>query len=182
MTRAAVFVDRDGTVITEAVYLADPEGIEIIPGSPEALKRLRDAGYAVVLITNQSGIARGYYTIEDYRAVAARLNDILAEAGFSFDAVRYCPHHPDFSGPCDCRKPGTGMYTDAAEELNLDLERSFYVGDKLTDVEPGLKLGGTGLLVRTGYGAELEGDAPDEVLVVDDLARAADVILETGRR
>ena len=178
----AVFVDRDGTIMIEREYLADPDGVEILPGAFEALAALQEAGFALVIVTNQSGIARGYYSIEDYQAVAARLDALLEKAGVAVDMTRFCPHHPDVGGPCPCRKPGTGMYLDAAEELGLDPARSYYVGDKLTDVMPALELGGRGILVRTGYGYELEASAPEPILVVNDLAAAAELIVEETRR
>ena len=180
--RPAVFIDRDGTIMIEREYLADPDGVQIIPGSFEALAALREAGFALVIVTNQSGIARGYYSNEDYQAVAARLDALLEEAGVAVDMTRFCPHHPDLGGTCPCRKPGTGMYLDAAEELGLDPARSYYVGDKLTDVMPALELGGRGILVRTGYGSELEASALEPILVVDDLAAAAELIVEETRR
>ncbi len=180
--RPAAFIDRDGTIMLEREYLADPDGVEIIPGAFAALAALRAAGFALVIVTNQSGIARGYYSIEDYRAVAARLDALLEDAGVAVDMTRFCPHHPDLGGPCPCRKPGTGMYLDAAEELGLDLARSYYIGDKLTDVTPALELGGRGILVRTGYGHELEASAPQPILAVDDLAAAAELIVGESRR
>ena len=180
--RPAVFIDRDGTLIEEKEYLSDPDGIVLIPGTFEALRTLRDAGFALVVVTNQAGIARGYYTVDDYRAVAARLDEILSEGGVPVDRTMFCPHHPDFGGPCDCRKPGTGMYREAAAALGLDLAASYYVGDKMSDVVPAEALGGRGILVRTGYGVELEGEAPDSVWVVDDLRAAVGPILtESGR-
>jgi D-glycero-D-manno-heptose 1,7-bisphosphate phosphatase len=177
--RPAVFLDRDGTLIREADYLADPEGVELVPGVPDALRRLRAGGLALVVVTNQSGIARGLYTERDYERVAARLDEILAAAGAPVDATYHCPHHPDFTGPCDCRKPDLGMHRGAAALLGLDLARSWYVGDKPADVLPARAAGGRGILVRTGYGwrAEADGDVPEGVLVVDDLAAAADRIL-----
>jgi len=178
--RAAVFVDRDGTLIPDRDYLADPDGVALVPGSAEALASLQRSGYAVVVITNQSGIARGLYTLEDYRAVAARLDHVLADAGVTVDGTYYCPHHPDFTGPCDCRKPASGMYRKAAADLRLDLGRSWYVGDKITDVLPALELGGRGVLVRSGYGRELEVAAPSGIAVVDDLPAAAAQILAQG--
>lgn len=180
--RPAVFLDRDGTVIAEADYLADPDGVELVPGAAEAIRRLRTAGFAVVVVTNQSGIARGLYEESDYHAVARRLDGLLADRGARPDATYYCPHHPDFTGPCECRKPGTGLYRRAARELDLDLGASFYVGDKPTDVEPARILGGTGILVRTGYGAAAESEVPDGVEVVDDVVSAADLVLADGRR
>jgi D-glycero-D-manno-heptose 1,7-bisphosphate phosphatase len=175
--RPAVFVDRDGTIIQERSYLADPAGVALVPGTVSALSDLRAAGFPVVIVTNQSGIALGLYGESDYHAVAARLVRVLADAGVPPSGVEYCPHHPDVTGPCDCRKPATGMHRRAAVALGLDPARSYYVGDKLTDVLPALALGGRGILVRTGYGREHEGAVPEGVRVVDDLRAAADMIL-----
>jgi D-glycero-D-manno-heptose 1,7-bisphosphate phosphatase len=175
--RRAVFLDRDGTLILERDYLADPAGVAFVPGAVEALRRLRDAGFVLVVVTNQSGIARGLYTEQDYRAVAGRIDALLAQSGVPLDATYHCPHHPDFTGPCDCRKPGTEMHGAAERDLEVNLARSYYVGDRVKDVAPALKLGGKGILVRTGYGREEEAAAPDGVAVVDDLAAAADLIL-----
>jgi D-glycero-D-manno-heptose 1,7-bisphosphate phosphatase len=179
--RGAVFVDRDGTLMVERYYLADPDGVRLVPGSVKALSALREAGFALVVVTNQSGLARGLYSLDDYRAVARRLDQLLSDAGAPVDATYYCPHHPDVTGPCDCRKPDTGMYVRAATELGLDLADSWYVGDKVTDVLPAGSLGGRGIMVRTGYGREQEGDAPPGVAVVDDLAAAASLILADQR-
>lgn len=180
--RPAVFLDRDGTLIRERSYLADPEGVELVPGAIEALRALREAGWPYVVVTNQSGIARGLYSEKDYQAVAARLQSELEAAGVPPAATQHCPHHPDVTGACACRKPGTGMHRRAAAEANLALAGSYYVGDKLADVLPAETLGGQGILVRTGYGAEHEGDASPHVVVVDDLGAAVRWILEQGGR
>lgn len=180
-SRAAVFLDRDGTVMVEADYLADPAGVALISGADRAIRRLAGSGLAVVLVSNQSGIARGLYGEADYHAVNGRLREMLKVGGAVLDGTYFCPHHPDFSGPCGCRKPGTALYLRAASELGLDLGKSFYVGDKPTDVEPARTLGGTGLLVRTGYGRESVDEVPRTVNVVDDIEMAADWILSHGR-
>jgi D-glycero-D-manno-heptose 1,7-bisphosphate phosphatase len=180
--RPAVFVDRDGTIIVERSYLADPAGVRLVTGAASALADLRAAGLALVTVTNQSGIALGLYTAAAYAAVAARLEAVLAEAGSRVDATEHCPHHPDSTGPCDCRKPATGMHRRAAAALGLDLARSYYVGDKATDVLPALELGGQGILVRTGYGLEHEASVPRGTWVADDLRAAADLILRAERR
>ncbi len=175
--RPAVFLDRDGTLIREERYLADPEGVALIPGTPEALRRLRTACFALVIVTNQSGIARGLYGFRDYEAVAQRLEEILALEGIRVDGTYFCPHHPDVDGSCDCRKPGTGMHRRAREELGLDLGRSWYVGDRVRDVLPALELGGRGLLVRTGYGRVEEADLPPGIPAADNLLDAVRLIL-----
>jgi D-glycero-D-manno-heptose 1,7-bisphosphate phosphatase len=177
--RPAVFLDRDGTVVVERDYLARAEDVRLLPGAADAIRRLRQAGFAVVLVTNQSGIARGLYTEDDYRAVQARLESLLEDARAPVDATYYCPHHPDFTGPCDCRKPGPGMYRRAARELGLAPERSWFVGDKLSDVEAAGPFGGRAVLVRTGYGREHEQGVGPGVAIVNDLAAAADLIVGT---
>lgn len=176
--RAAVFLDRDGTIIQEEDYLADPEGVVLVSGAVEALERLRRAGLALVVVTNQSGIARGLYTLDQYRAVARRLDELLEARGVRPDATYFCPHHPGFTGPCSCRKPDTGMYREAARDLDLDLARSFFVGDRIKDILPARELGGRGVLVRTGYGVREEVDLPRDMEAVDGLPEAASWILE----
>lgn len=175
--RPAVFIDRDGTLVSERYYLADPEDVRLVEGAAAALGALRSAGLALVVVTNQSGIARGLYRLEDYHAVAARLDALLAAEGVAVDGTYYCPHHPDHTGPCACRKPAPGMHLQAAGDLGLDPGSSWYVGDKITDVLPALELRGRGILVRTGYGRELEEAAPAGVAVVEDLGAAASLVL-----
>lgn len=177
----AVFLDRDGTLIAEREHLADPNEVQFIEGAFEALRALHDAGYRIVVVTNQSGIARGLFTVADYEAVAARVEETLAREGIQLDGVYYCPHHPDFGGPCECRKPGLGMYREAARNLGLDLANSVYVGDRLSDVQAGLEMGGRAIMVRTGYGAEASRNAPAGVEVADDLPAAGRLILEKIR-
>lgn len=173
LSRPAVFLDRDGTIIQEREYLADPDGVVLIPGAVEALRILREARFRLVVVTNQSGIARGLYSLKDYRAVERRLDEELARAGVSVDATYFCPHHPRFTGPCDCRKPSPGMYLRAARELGVRLQGSYFVGDREKDVAPAEELGGQGILVRTGYGREEEARVGQEVWVVDSLLEAA---------
>ena len=177
----AAFLDRDGTIIEDAEYLADAAGIEFVPGAFEALRILRDAGYRLVVVTNQSGIARGVYSLEQYRAVEASMNALLEEQGIRLDGVYFCPHHPDFTGPCDCRKPALGLYRDAARNLGLDLAASIYVGDRLRDIEPARTLGGTGILVLTGAGKDEADRVPPGVDIVPDLLAAARHIAAKNR-
>ena len=178
--RPAVFLDRDGTIIQERDYLADPEGVRILPGVVEAMRALAEVGFALVVVTNQSGIARGLYSLDDYRAVAQRLDEALAAQAVRVDSTHFCPHHPDFTGPCQCRKPDTGMYLQAQEKLGLDLPGSYFIGDRAKDVLPAGELGGTGILVRTGYGLAEEAAVGDHVRVVDSLLDAAEIILSDG--
>ncbi len=175
--RHAVFLDRDGTLITERHYLADPEGVELVEGAVEALKALRAAGFLLVVVTNQGGIAKGLYSIGDYNRVAERLDRMLLDNGVPLDATRFCPHHIDAGLPCSCRKPATGMHTELAESLGIDLSRSWFVGDKLSDTLPAETLGGRAVLVRSGYGSTWADRVPPDVAVVDDLSAAARFIL-----
>ena len=179
-SRRAVFLDRDGTLIEEKRYLSDPERVVLLPGTAAALSNFREAGFALVVVTNQSGIALGLYSESDYHAVAKRLDELLATAGSPVDATMYCPHHPDSGPVCECRKPATGMHRRAAAELGLDLANSFYVGDKALDVTPALELGGVGVLVRTGYGAEESTRVPAGTAVVEDLVEVARLILSAA--
>ena len=136
------------------------------------------AGAALfIIVTNQSGIARGILTERDFRAVQERLETVLAEHGVRFTGVYFCPHHPDFTGPCDCRKPGPALYEQAAREHGLDLARSVYIGDRVRDVEAALGFGGLGILVRTGYGASESDGRPAGVESAGDLQSAARVAL-----
>jgi D-glycero-D-manno-heptose 1,7-bisphosphate phosphatase len=171
--RKAAFLDRDGTIIVEKHYLADPKDVVLADGAVKGLRKLSDAGFRLVVVTNQSGIARGLYSEADYHAVQQRLEDLLMEQGIRFDAVYYCPHHPDFSGPCECRKPGPKMYRDAERNLKVDLASSVYVGDRLKDVLPARDFGGRGILVATGYGLEEGSHAPPWVERAADLEEAA---------
>jgi len=145
--RRAAFLDRDGTIIRDTGFVRDPRSVALIPGAAEAIKRLNEAGWVVVVVTNQSGIARGLLTIEDYEAVAARLDTLLSEHGAHLDATYMCPHHPEVTGPCDCRKPGLKHYLAAAERFGLDFTASIFVGDRASDIEAAALLGGTGLLL-----------------------------------
>lgn len=147
MPRPAVFFDRDGTIVHDAEYLRDPAGLRLLPGAASAIARLNAAGTPVIVVTNQSGIARGLLTRRDYDSVHARLEELLAAEGAHVDAAYVCPHHPDFSGPCECRKPGTLLYRQAAADLGLDLAASTYVGDRWRDVAAALDFGGRGILV-----------------------------------
>lgn len=146
-SRPAAFLDRDGTLIEDAHYLADPDGVHLLPGVAEPIIALNEAGYPAIVITNQSGIAQGLLTESQYEATRHRLAELLAAHGARIDASYHCPHHPSVSGSCDCRKPGPGLYVRAARDHDIDLARSLYVGDRRRDVEPATELGGTGILV-----------------------------------
>ena len=145
--RPALLLDRDGTIIRNAHYLRDPALVELLPGVVEGLARFRAAGWALVVITNQSGIARGLLSEHDYDAVRAQLDLLLAAAGVRLDASFHCPHHPDFTGACECRKPGTLLYAQARDSLGLDLAASVFVGDRWRDIAAARAFGGRGILV-----------------------------------
>lgn len=176
--RAAVFLDRDGTLVHDPGFLHRAADVRLLPGAGAAVARLNRAGLLVFTVSNQSGIARGRHTVDDYEAVQRRLGDLLTEHGAALDGASYCPHHPDITGPCVCRKPGTALFEAAAAAHGVDLTRSWFVGDRLSDVEPAGTLGGRGVLVETGDGATWKAAARDlGVPVVRDLAAAVDQIL-----
>jgi len=177
----AVFLDRDGTIVEDPGFLHEPEKVTLLPGAAEAIRRLNIADYRVVIVTNQSGIARGRYTVDDYEAVQRRLVELLAARGARIDGAYVCPHHPQLSGPCDCRKPGLKLFRAAAEAFDIDFSRSWWVGDRLSDVQPARLLGGGGILVATGEGNLHQGQARAlGVMVVADLAAAVQEILTTA--
>lgn len=147
LSRPAAFLDRDGTIIVDQHYLRDPALVKLIPHAPNAVRRFNYALVPVIVITNQSGIARGLLSEGDYRAVRARLDDMLEERGAFLDDHYHCPHHPSITGPCDCRKPGLAMYEQAIVEHQIDASRSFFIGDKLRDILPAKAYGGRGILV-----------------------------------
>jgi D-glycero-D-manno-heptose 1,7-bisphosphate phosphatase len=176
--KRAVFIDRDGTINEEREYLYRTDDFAFIPGAPQAIRRLNEAGYLVIIVTNQSGVARGYYTEEDVHLLHRHVAAQLEQSGARVDAWYYCPHHPSGRGsyalPCRCRKPLPGMLLEAAGRFDIDLEASVMIGDKLVDVQAGRAAGCRPILVRTGYGAEEEHSCPDEIEVFDDLAAAVD--------
>lgn len=174
----AVFLDRDGTIIEDVGYVHEPGKVKLLPGAAAAIRRLNESGYVVVSVSNQSGIARGLYTDADYAAVQRRLVELLEGHGAHLDGSYYCPHHPKVTGPCACRKPGVKLFRDAQAALDIDLLRSWWVGDRMTDVQPARMLGGHALLVTTGQGSVNQGQARSAgVMVVADLPGAVDEIL-----
>ena len=179
--RPAVFLDRDGTLIEDRHYLRDPNLVHLLPGAADAVRRLDRAGWPVVVVTNQSGIARGLLTEADYQATARRLQELLAAAGAQLAGHYHCPHLPEISGPCECRKPGPLLYRRAAEELGLDLTRSWWVGDRLRDVAAAGPLGGRGLLGRAAERTDEAEAAAHAWPTVPDLSAAVHVILADAR-
>ena len=167
----AVFLDRDGTLIVEKNYLHKPEEVEIFPGVGAALNKLCAAGFKLVMVTNQSGIGRGYYTLADAERVNEHVCNLLAQAGASIERCYIAPEAPD--QPSRGRKPSPAFLFDARDEFHLNLAESFMVGDKLIDLECGWNAGvKKSILVRTGYGAEVERDEPEKIsqaVVVDGI-------------
>jgi D-glycero-D-manno-heptose 1,7-bisphosphate phosphatase len=171
MSRPFIILDRDGTIIVEKVYLSDPEQVELLPRAAEGLRQLQQLGFGLVVVTNQSGVGRGYFDLATLDRIHRRLTDLLAAEDVTLDAILTCPHTPD--DDCNCRKPRPGLLLAAAAEMDIDLTKAFVIGDKPCDLELGRRVGATTLLVRTGYGAEHEAGGqlhPD--YVVDDLAAA----------
>jgi len=177
----AVFLDRDGTINEESEYLYKVEECRFLPGVKDAVKLLNAAGYLVVVVTNQSGVARGYYSETDLEKLHQFMAKEFADSGARIDGWYYCPHHPGFpaeSAPCDCRKPLPGMLLAAADELGIELSSSWMVGDKNADMEAGLAAGCRSILVRTGYGAVEAAVAPAGAIIADDLLAAVDLVLK----
>jgi D-glycero-D-manno-heptose 1,7-bisphosphate phosphatase len=155
--RPAVFFDRDGTLIRDVGYIKNPDDVELVPQAVNAVRRVNYALWPVIVVTNQSGIARGFLTEQDYEKVRARLDDLVQERGAYITAHYHCPHHPDYSGPCDCRKPGTALFDRAMSDYAIDPGLSVFLGDRWRDVAPALHYGARGILVPSN------GTPPDEV-------------------
>lgn len=169
----ACFLDRDGVLIEEEDYLCDPERVRLCSGAVEAIKLAHSVGRKVFLISNQAGLAKGKFKMEDLKAVHAKVEELLAEQGVALDGYYYCPHHakgivPEYTRECSGRKPGPGMILKAAEEHDLDVKNSFMIGDRLTDLEAGVNAGCSAVaLVRTGYGETQELPEYPGVTVID---------------
>jgi D-glycero-D-manno-heptose 1,7-bisphosphate phosphatase len=180
----AVFLDRDGTLIVEKNYLCRTDDVEIFPATPLGLKRLGDAGFQLFIVSNQSGVRRGFFTLADVENVNQHLCRELSRSGVRFEKIYIAPERPD--EPSRGRKPSPQFLFDARDEFGLNLADSFLIGDKLSDLECGWNAGvKTSILVRTGYGAELERTEPDKLaraVIVDDLNKAADWILDSLKR
>ncbi|MFN2166308.1 MAG: D-glycero-alpha-D-manno-heptose-1,7-bisphosphate 7-phosphatase [Anaerolineae bacterium] len=183
--RRAVFLDRDGTINVEVGYISDPAQVRLLPGAAQAIASIQEAGLAVVAVSNQSGIARGRFGLEQMLSVQAEVErQLREEAGASLDAFYYCPHHPEgvvepYAVVCDCRKPGIGMLERAAQELSLSLPGSFMVGDKRIDVACGNRAGLTSLLVTSGMPLDpVASPAEEPAATLPGLDAAARWILE----
>jgi D-glycero-D-manno-heptose 1,7-bisphosphate phosphatase len=185
---AAVFLDRDGTLIDEVGYLDRPERVVLYPWSIAAIRALNRAGIRTVMVTNQSGIARGFFDEALVERVHLHIAQLLGAGGAFLDRYYYCPHHQDgrvaaYARACDCRKPGRGLIDRAVEELGVDPRHSFTVGDRWLDVALARSVGARGILVRTGYGALEETRRPEDVtadVVVNNLIEAVGWILARG--
>lgn len=181
-----VFLDRDGTINVEKNYLYRPEDFEFIPGSESAIKLLNDNGFKVVVVTNQAGVARGYYTEEDVKKLHGYIDGLLKKCGAHIDMYIYCPHHPEngigkYRCRCSCRKPGTGMFEKAAGVYDIDMGHSWMVGDNAGDMQSGKKFGLKTILVGTGYGEKVmsENKVPFDYYK-KDLYEAAEYIVKVS--
>jgi D-glycero-D-manno-heptose 1,7-bisphosphate phosphatase len=175
MSRRVALLDRDGTIIAERHYLATADGVELLPGAVEGLRRLAGLGLGLAVVTNQSGLCRGYFDRTALAAIHDRMRELLAQGGVILDGIYVCPHTEEHA--CACRKPRPGLVRQAAAALGFDPADAFVLGDKACDVDLGRAVGATTILVRTGYGDRM----PPEVraradYVADDLRHAAEVI------
>lgn len=187
--RPAVFLDRDGTVNEQMGYINHISRFHLLPNAAQAIRMLNEKNIPVVVVSNQSGLARGYFPVELLNAVHEKMNGLLAEEGASLDGVYYCPHHPEAKEEihrldCSCRKPKTGMLLQAAEELDLDLSKSFLVGDRWSDVKCAINAGCTPVLVLTGYGRGDQlyigpGQEVQPSFTAEDLLEAVEWILQS---
>ena len=170
-----VVLDRDGTINVERHYLSDPDQVQLLPGAVSGLDLMKKMGLGLVVITNQSGVGRGYFDLPQLDLIHRRLRGLLDEGKVSLDGIYFCPHRPEED--CACRNPKPGLLLRSAEELNFDPRDCFVIGDQTSDMELGRRVGGTTLLVRTGYGSQI--DSHNNGLadyVVDDLCGAAKII------
>lgn len=180
--RRAAFLDRDGTIIEDVNYIARADDVSLVAGAADAIHALNAHGLAVVVVTNQSGMARGLVTPEQYETVRTRMDELLAAHGAYIDATYFCPHYPEISGPCACRKPGRLLYDCAITDLGLNGATSMFAGDRLRDVLPALTFGGSGYLIRgaTTPHEEVSRAIEAHALVVSSLTDAVHRFLGTG--
>ena len=181
-SKRAVFLDRDKTVIEDPGYINDPDLVHLLPGAAQAIRSLNEAGYLVVIVTNQSGVARGLVTEERLAEIHTRLKSELARHGAAVENIYYCPYHPEgvielYTRESDLRKPAPGMLLSAADELGIDLSSSWMVGDSARDVEAGKRAGCR--TIRLTHGGEVGDDEPQADATVNDLPAAMQVILQT---
>jgi D-glycero-D-manno-heptose 1,7-bisphosphate phosphatase len=173
---SAVFLDRDGTIIKDVRYISRPQQVELIDGAAEAIARINAALVPVIVVTNQSGIGRGFYSLADYARVRERLDELLEQQGARIDATYMCPHKPE--DECNCRKPGTLLFERASADLGVDLSSALFIGDRLRDIEPAARFGARGVLVPTEDTplAEIT-NAEKSARVADSLSTALDWFL-----
>jgi D-glycero-D-manno-heptose 1,7-bisphosphate phosphatase len=178
--RPALFLDRDGTINVDTIHVSRADNVRLIPGAATAIARVNAAGIPVIVVSNQSGIGRGLFTVEEYEQVRARIDELLAAAGAQVLTTYYCPHSPEVAPACECRKPGPGLYRQAAAEHGLDLAKSWYVGDRLRDIQPAKTFGGHGILVPrdTTPGIDVVA-ARDGFAISTSLGSAVDRILSS---
>jgi histidinol-phosphate phosphatase family protein len=177
LRRRAALLDRDGTIIVDAHYIADPDRVALLPGAAEAIRLLANAGVPSIVCSNQSGIARGLVTLEQYHAVRLRVAALLQNEGAELLDTFICPHHPDFTGPCTCRKPGVLLFEQAAALHGLDLQHSLFVGDKYRDVAPAALYRASGFLIRS-----TDTPADDVTCATDAGAPVVESLLEAARQ
>lgn len=186
-SKPAVFLDRDGTIIKEVGYIDSPEKISLIPRADEAIRSLQESGFKIIVVSNQSGVAHGYFDEDTVRLINERVSDIFASKSAVIDAFYFCPHHPDFGNQdykkdCECRKPKPGMILQAVEEHRIDLSNSIMIGDKFTDVKTGKNLNLLSILVLTGFGTKeyqtikAMGLQPEPDFVAENIYEAALII------
>lgn len=178
--RGGIFLDRDGTIIEDPGYISRPDQVALLPQAAEGLSRLAAEGWPLVIVSNQSGIARGHHTAEDFSAVNQRMMELLSPRGVTFRGAYYCPHHPDVTGPCACRKPGTELFERAARDWGLDVSACWFVGDRVRDAEPAKRLGGRALLVGRQDPADRARESGLGIERVPDLLAAAERIGRPG--
>lgn len=177
MTNRAVFLDRDGTLNVDKGYVHRIEDWEWIPGAIDAIAALKKAGFLVIVITNQAGIARGYYDEVDMTNLHTRINEKLKKHGAMIDRFYHCPHHPKFSAACKCRKPMPGLIYEASQDFDVDLDHSWLVGDKASDIQAGVTAGVKSILVLTGYGNNDRALLEEEDICVTDIVAASRYII-----
>jgi D-glycero-D-manno-heptose 1,7-bisphosphate phosphatase len=185
----AIFIDRDGTINEDIGYVSSPDQLIIYPWAAEAVRLVNESGFKAIVITNQSGVARRLYTEETLAAIHERMTNQLAREHARIDAIYYCPHHPEigderYRRACECRKPGPGMLLAAAREHNIDLARSYVIGDKASDINLAAGAGACGALVMTGYGRETLASSErwpcKPAIIADNLLEAVKLILDRG--
>lgn len=182
----ACFLDRDGVLIEEGNYLSSPSGVVIFSETIQALKILRENGFKVIVITNQGGVAKGYYKEKSISEVHKEIDCQLIKFGLKVDKYYYCPHHPEgtvkkYSITCKCRKPSPGLIFDAVKDFDIDISKSFLIGDKISDIEAAQKAGCEGILVRTGHGLEyIEKAKKKNIIIAENILEAVKLFLDTN--